>query len=72
MVVKYRVPFIIIIIIVFVFSFLATRTAHTREPILTHDTHVVWRKEVPSKQVFFEILTFWGQFPRKPQKFGWQ
>ena len=62
-----RVPFIIIIIIVF--SFLATRTAHTREPIFTHDSSkdVVWRREVTSKQVFFEILTFWGSFsPENP------
>ena len=41
------------------FSFLATRTAHTREPIFTHisSKDAVWRKERPSKQVFFEILT---------------
>ena len=60
--VKYRgrVPFIII------FSFLATRTAHTRVPIFTHDSSkdAVWRKGVP----FFGILTFWRSFsPRTPQ-----
>ena len=54
-----------------VFSFLATHTAHTREQISTHDSSkdAVWRKEVPSKQVFLEVLTFWGHFPRKPHKF---
>ena len=58
-----RVPFIII------FSFIATRTAQTREPIPTHNSSkdVVWRKEVPSKQEFFEILTLWGSFsPENP------
>ena len=63
--VKYQglVPFIIIIL--FVFSFLATRTANTREPIFTHDSSkdVVWRKEVPFKQMFFEILTLGVIFP---------
>ena len=55
----------------FVFSFLATRTAQTREPIFTHNSSkdAVRRKEVSSKQVLFEILTFWSPFPPKPHKF---
>ena len=54
----------------FVFSCLATRTAHTREPIPTHDSskEVVWREEVLFEQVVFEMLTLWGSFsPKTPQ-----
>ena len=54
----------------FVLSFLATRTAHTREPISTHDSSkdAIWRKKVPSEQVLFEMLTLWGSFsPKTPQ-----
>ena len=54
----------------FVFSFLATHTAHTHEPIPMRDNSkdAVWRKKVPSKQVFFKILTLWGLFsPKAPQ-----
>jgi len=29
----------------------------------------VWHKEVPSQQVFFSHLTFWGYFAPKPPKF---
>ena len=38
----------------------ATHTAHTREPISTHDSSkdAVWRKEVPSKQVLFRKFDF--------------
>jgi len=55
-----RVAFFIIII--FVFIFLDTHTAYTREPILTHNSSkdADWLTEVPFKEVFFNIFTFWG------------
>jgi len=61
-----RMPFF------FFLSFLATRTGQTREPISTHDSSkdAVWRKEVLSKQVFFEILTLGVIFPENPTIFA--
>ena len=63
MVVNYRgrVPFIIIL-----FSFLATQTAHTREPIPTHDSskNAFQRKEVLSERYasVFRNVDFCGSF----------
>ena len=67
MVVKYRgrVHFIF-------FIFLATRTAHTREPISMYDSSkdAVRRKEVSSKQVFFGILTLGAISSENPTNFA--
>jgi len=43
---------------------LDTHIAYTRESILTHNSSedTDWLKEVPFKQVFFDIFTFWGSF----------
>jgi len=56
----------------FVLVFLATRTAQTHEPISMHECSkdAVRSKEVPSNQVFFEILTFGGNFPENPINFA--
>ena len=65
---------ILIIIINFFFivlSFLAMRTAHTRELISTHDSSkdVVWRKENPYKTSVFRNFDFLGViFPENPTK----
>ena len=63
-----------IIILIFVFSFLATRTAHTREPISTHDSSkdVAWREKVPLSKCFSKFWLFGRHFLRKPHKFGRQ
>ena len=44
---------------------------HAREPILTPNSwkYVVWRKERPSKQVFFTIFTFRDNVLQKPHIF---
>ena len=54
------------------FLFLDTCTACTREPIFTHNSSkdADWLKEVPSKQVFLDIFTFWGYFPQNSQNFA--
>jgi len=58
-------------IIIFVFIFLDTHTAYTREPILTYNSskHANWLKEIPFKQVFFDISLSWVIFPQNPQYF---
>jgi len=64
-----RVACLFFIFIIFVFIFLDTLRAYTREPILTHNSSkdADWLKEVPFKQVFFDIFTFWGPFfPKNP------
>jgi len=72
-VVKYagRVPFIFFY---FFLIFLDTSTAYTREPILTHNSSkdADLLKEVPFKQVFFDIFTFWGSFSLKTPIFHCQ
>jgi len=52
--------------IIFVFIFLDTHTAYTRQLISTHNSSkdADWLKEVRFKQVFFDIFTFWGHFPQ--------
>ena len=68
MVVKYRgrVPFFVVV------SFLATRTAHIREPIFKHNSSkdAVQRKEVPFTASVFVILTYWGSFSAKTPQFS--
>ena len=56
--------------LVMYFFFSRRSTAQTTQPILTHDgsNDAVWAKEVPSKQVFFEIFTSCGSFPSKTSK----
>ena len=49
------------------------RTAYTREPIPTHSSlkDADWLKKVPSRQVVFDIFTFWELlFFQKPQNFA--
>ena len=49
--------------------FLRTCTGQTDEDNFTHNgsKDAVWREKVPSQQVFFSILTFWGSFcPQTP------
>ena len=50
--------------------FINQPTAQTTQPILTHNgsNDAVWAKEVPSKQVFFDIFTSSGSFPSKTSK----
>ena len=55
------------------FFFLRTCTDQTDRDNLTHidSKDAVGREEVPSQQVFFSILTFWGSFcPKTPQNFA--
>jgi len=57
------------IIIIFVFIFLDTHTAYTREPILTHSSSkdAVELKKCPFSKFFLDIFTFWGSFsPQNP------
>jgi len=64
-----RVACLLLLNFVFVFIFLDTHTAYTREPIWTRnsskDADVL--EKVPFKQVFFYIFTLWGSFsPKTP------
>ena len=69
-VVKYtgRVPFI------FIFLFLDTCTAFTREPISTHKSSkdADWLKEVPLESFFSIFSRFGGQLPPKTPEFRHQ
>ena len=52
------------------FFFLRTCTGKMDRHNFRHNgsKDAVWRKEVPSQQVFFTILTFWGSFcPKTPK-----
>jgi len=47
-------------------------TGQTDRDNLTHNgsKDAVWRKKVPSQQVFFSHLTFWGSFCANPLNFA--
>ena len=52
------------------FCFFFPSHAYIPYPWTDSSKDAVWREDVPSKQVVFEILTFWGSFSPKPPKIG--